>query len=101
MEIVDMASIDHPEHYQGTFECIDEMVALLGENPAACERRGRKARRNDDGRENPVQPLPVCAAVRRRWKAVHVLPGGRRKLRQKWRDHECKRILRRRRSSAG
>ena len=30
MEIADMFSIDHPEHYQGAFECIDEMVALFG-----------------------------------------------------------------------
>ena len=30
MEIVDMTGIDHPEHYQGAFECIDEMVALFG-----------------------------------------------------------------------
>lgn len=22
--------VDHPEHYQGAFECIDEMVALFG-----------------------------------------------------------------------
>lgn len=30
MGIVDMTSIDHPEHYQGAFECIDEMIALFG-----------------------------------------------------------------------
>ena len=29
MEIVDMTGIDHPEHYQGAFECIDEMVAPM------------------------------------------------------------------------
>lgn len=30
MEIVDMTGIDHPAHYQGAFECIDEMIALFG-----------------------------------------------------------------------
>lgn len=23
-------NVDHPSHYQGAFECIDEMVALFG-----------------------------------------------------------------------
>ena len=28
--IRDMSKVNHPEHYQGKYECIDEMVALFG-----------------------------------------------------------------------
>ena len=48
-----MSSVNHPAHYQGKYECIDEMIALFGVDAVRCfcacnvyKYRFRAARKN-------------------------------------------------------